>query len=68
MTNNSLFNFLKTPLILEELSSLNLPAETMQRLNWLIEEEKVRDLNNREQAQLEAFKEAAFYMRMGRTA
>ena len=68
MTNKSLFDYLKTPLTVEEMSALNLSAETMRRLNWLIKEEKVRELNNRETAQLEAFKEAAFYMRMGRTA
>jgi len=65
---NALFDFLETPLTVEELSGLNLPADTMRRLNLLIEAEKTRELNTREQAQLEAFKEAAFYLRMGRTA
>jgi hypothetical protein len=65
---NALFDFLKTPLSVEELATLNLPADAMRRLNLLIEAEKTRDLNNRERAQLEAFKEAAFYLRMGRTA
>jgi hypothetical protein len=63
-----LFDFLKTPLTADELSSLNLPADAMRRLNLLIEAEKTRELNNREVAQLQAFKEAAFYLRMGRTA
>lgn len=62
---NAVFEYLGTPLSADEFRVLNLSDHTMRRLYRLLVAEKERQLSIREQAQLEAFKEAAFYLRMG---
>lgn len=53
------------PLVCEEFAGLNLPNASILRLRCLIEQEKKGQLTYIERAQLEAFREAAFYIRMG---
>jgi hypothetical protein len=62
---NHVLDYLGTPLSADELRVLNLSDQSMRRLYRLLKAEKERQLSIREQAQLEAFKEAAFYLRMG---
>lgn len=62
----SVFDFLGTPISPDELDELNLSDKTMRRFHRLLKTEKERRLSVREQAQLEAFKEAVFFVRMGK--
>jgi hypothetical protein len=72
MTNQTTFSsvqeYLGQPLSPEDFADLNLSDKTMRRLYLLLKAEKERRLSFREQAQLDAFKEAAFYLRMGSKA
>jgi hypothetical protein len=64
-TFKAVFDYLGDPITLEEFEVLGLPESTMQRLAHLLEVEAAGMLSPTEAAQLEAFREAAFYMRMG---
>jgi hypothetical protein len=64
-TYKAVFDYLGDPITLEEFEILDLPESTMQRLAHLLEAEIAGTLTVTEIAQLEAFREAAFYMRMG---
>lgn len=61
----AVLDYLGAPLTAEELETLHLSPMTMRRLVSLLEAEQTRPLTVCEAAQLEAFKEAAFYLRMG---
>ena len=52
------------PLESEEIETLRLPPDTIRRLRYLLEQEKQNKLTVLEQFQLNAFKEAAFFLRM----
>jgi len=53
---------------IEEFQAMNFAPETIDRLGSLLEKEAVRPLTFQEQAELDAFVQAAFYMRMGHVA
>ncbi|MFP4324277.1 MAG: hypothetical protein ACLFTK_17610 [Anaerolineales bacterium] len=53
------------PLQSEEIEQLHLPPDTIRRLRYLLEQEKQGKITPLECFQLNAFKEAAFFLRMG---
>lgn len=63
---NQTSDFLGAPLTVEEFERLNLPALSLRRLRQLLEAKREGQLSFKERAQLEAFREAAFYLRMER--
>lgn len=65
MVYTEVLNYLGAPLTCEEIEALDLPKSTILRLRNLLKASVERQLDAREQAQLEAFREAAFYLRMG---
>lgn len=64
---NQTSDFLGAPITVEEFERLNLPALSLRRLRQLLEARREgQQLSFKERAQLEAFREAAFYLRMER--
>jgi len=65
---SAVFDYLGSPLTVEEMHALNLSEKTLKRLAELLQKECDNCLTMQEAAQLEGFKEAAFYLRMAKTA
>ena len=65
MVYSAVLEYLGSPVTVEEIASLGLSKTTLNRLCSLIEASRQRSLTPMEQAQLEGFREAAFYIRMG---
>jgi|GEM_PF-4027796 len=69
MTNklhNYISDFLGKPLTSEEIEALNFPPNTVRRVRVLLSKEAQGKLTPLETIQLEAFKEAAFFSRLGK--
>ena len=68
MINNDInINPIHTPVI-EEFVAMNFSEKTIDRLRLLLDAEAVRPLTFQEQAELDAFIQAAFYIRMTHAA
>ncbi|HLA45031.1 MAG TPA: hypothetical protein VJZ27_16415 [Aggregatilineales bacterium] len=53
---------------IKEFESMNFAPKTIERLRTLLDAEAVRALTFQEQAELDAFVQAAFYIRMNHAA
>lgn len=63
---DAMFNFLgDQPLQSDEIETLNLPPNTIRRLRYLLAQEARGDITTLQQFQLDAFKEVAFFLRLG---
>ncbi len=58
------YDYLDNPLTVEEFAPLGLSERTLQRLGDLLEARRLGTLSARERAELEGYREAAFYLRM----
>jgi len=58
------FVYLDAPVTSEEIASLGLSAHTMRRLLYLIEGDKQAKLTPREEQELNAFQQAAVFLRL----
>ncbi|MFP4323382.1 MAG: hypothetical protein ACLFTK_13090 [Anaerolineales bacterium] len=60
------YDYLSEPLTVADFEGLGLHEKTLRRLRYLLEARRLGTMSPRERAELDSYREAAFYIRMGK--